>query len=53
MTWLHENGEEKVKYHKKHFGGCSYIWDEKRKELSLDIDYYDRMGYKRPIIHKE
>lgn len=53
MTWLHENGKEKVKYHNKHFGGCSYIWNEEKQELSIDFEYYDKMGYKRPIIYKE
>lgn len=53
MTWLHENGKEKVNYHQKHFGGCSYVWNEEKKELCLDLEYYDRMGYKRPIVYKE
>ena len=53
MTWLNENGKQKVEYHKKHFGGCSYFWDEKEKTLKLDLSYYDKMGYKRPTIHKE
>lgn len=53
MTWLNEGGKEKVKYHHKHFGGCSYIWDEKENSLKLDLEYYDKMGYERPVIHKE
>jgi len=53
MTWLNENGKQKVEYHKKHFGACSYIWDEKNKELKLDLEYYDKMGYERPNIYKE
>lgn len=53
MTWLNENGKEKVNYHRKHFGGCSYIWDDKKNELKLDLEYYDRMGYERPTVYKE
>jgi hypothetical protein len=53
MTWLNENGKQKVEYHKKHFGACSYIWDENDKTLKLDLEYYDRMGYDRPMLHKD
>ena len=53
MTWLNENGKEKVEYHKKHFGACSYVWDENNKTLKLDLEYYDRMGYDRPVLHKD
>ena len=53
MTWLNENGKEKIKYHHKHFGGCSYFWNEEKQSLELDLEYYDRMGYKRPIVYKE
>lgn len=53
MTWLNENGEQKVKYHHKHFGGCSYIWNQETKTLKLDLSYYDKMGYERPIVHEE
>jgi hypothetical protein len=53
MTWLHENGKQKVAYHMKHFGGCSYKWNENKMELEIDLEYYDRMGYKRPKIYYE
>lgn len=53
MTWLNENGKEKVAYHHKHFGGCSYIWDQEKNILKLDLEYYDRMGYERPLVHIE
>lgn len=53
MTWLNENGKSKVEYHKKHFGGCSYLWNEDKNTLEIDLPYYDRMGYKRPVIYKE
>lgn len=54
MTWL--NGEKsklKVQYHMKHFGGCSYKWNEENKSLEIDWEYYDKMGYERPIINYE
>jgi hypothetical protein len=53
MTWLNENGKEKVEYHLKHFGACSYKWNEDKMELEIDWEYYDRMGYLRPILNKE
>lgn len=53
MTWLNERGKEKVAYQKKHFGACSYKWDDINNTLILDMDYYDRMGYERPNIIKE
>jgi hypothetical protein len=53
VTWLHENGKQKVEYHLKHFGGCSYRWNENKLELEIDFEYYDRMGYKRPKIFYE
>lgn len=53
MTWLNERGKEKVAYQIKHFGACSYKWDDVNKTLILDMDYYDRMGYERPNIIKE
>jgi hypothetical protein len=53
MTWLNENGKEKVEYHLKHFGACSYKWNQDKMELEIDWEYYDRMGYSRPILNKE
>lgn len=53
MTWLNENGEEKVKYHLKHFGSCSYKWNQDKMELEIDFDYYSKMGYEKPVIFKD
>lgn len=54
MTWLNnEKSKLKVQYHLKHFGGCSYKWDEASNKLEFDLDYYDRCGYERPRIYKD
>jgi hypothetical protein len=53
MTWLDEDGEAKVQYHLNHFGGCSYKWNQEKKELEIDFEYYDKMGWPRPKIFKE
>lgn len=53
LTWLHKNGKQKVEYQLKHFGDCSYRWNEKDQKLEIDLDYYKRHGYTIPNILKE
>ncbi|MEY4573285.1 MAG: hypothetical protein RLZ10_2569 [Bacteroidota bacterium] len=53
LTWLNENGKSKVEYQLRHFGACSYKWNESKQQLELDFDYYRRHGYKVPTILKE
>ena len=53
LTWLHKNGKQKVEYQLKHFGDCSYRWNNITEELELDLDYYKRHGYRIPNILKE
>lgn len=53
LTWLHENGKQKVEYQLKHFGDCSYRWNSDKNELEIDLDYYKRHGYKVPNILKD
>lgn len=53
ITWLHEGGKQKVEYQLKHFGSCSYKWNEQKKQLELDIEYYKKHGYEIPTIHRE
>lgn len=53
LTWLHENGKQKVEFQLKHYGDCSYRWNEDKKQLELDLDFYKRHGYVTPNIIKE
>ncbi len=57
LTWLNnEKSHLKVLYHEKHFGppkgfGCSYKWDEEKKTLAFNLDYYKKTGQSLPEIH--
>lgn len=53
LTWLHSNGEEKVKYQMKHFGDCSYKWNQEKKELEFNLDFYRKNGLELPKINKD
>ena len=53
MTWLHTNGKQKVEYQLRHFGACSYRWNDEKSELEIDFDYYRRHGYQVPTILKD
>lgn len=44
MTWLHSNGKKKVEYQQKHFGHCSYKWNDHKNELEFDLDFYSKRG---------
>jgi hypothetical protein len=51
LTWLNnEKSKLKVQYHLKHFGACSYKWNNEKNELEIDLGYYDKYGYERPVI---
>lgn len=53
LTWLHSNGKNKVIYQNKHFGHCSYKWNEEKQELEIDYDFYNKNGLDLPIIYKD
>lgn len=53
MTWLHSNGKNKVLYQLKHFGSCSYKWNEEKQELGFDLDFYSKNHMDLPIIYKD
>lgn len=53
LTWLHSNGKNKVLYQLKHFGHCSYKWNEEKNELEIDLDFYRKNGLDLPIIYKD
>lgn len=51
LTWLNnEKSKLKVQYHLKHFGACSYKWNDAKNELEIDLEYYSKHGYETPII---
>jgi hypothetical protein len=49
ITWTHENGKKKVEYQNRHFGTCSYRWDEQSKQLAFNEDYYLKNRLPLPI----
>ncbi len=53
MTWLHSNGKKKTEYHAKHFGECSYKWNEEKSEIELDLDYYKKHSKETPKINED
>lgn len=53
LTWLHSNGKSKVEYQLSHFGHCSYKWNDEKKELELDVDFYKKNRLNLPIIYKD
>lgn len=53
MTWLHSNGQEKVEYQNKHFGGiCSYKWNKKKKKLQFNNEYFRKYNKEKPELNK-
>jgi hypothetical protein len=53
MTWLNKNGKSKVEYQIKHYGHCSYKWNEIKQELEFDLDYYKKFGVPLPNLIKD
>lgn len=52
MTWLHNNSKDKYFYHMKHFGECSYLWNEEKQEVEINYDYYRKYNKNVPIIYE-
>jgi len=53
MTWLHSNGEKKVKYQEKHFGECSYLWNRDTSELEFNSSYYKKHNKEAPVVNED
>ena len=51
MTWLHSNGKAKVEYQNKHFGHCSYKWNDDANKLEIDKNFFIKNNILQPIIH--
>lgn len=53
MTWLNKNGKKKIEYQIKHFGSCSYKWNEEKQELEFDLDYHKKFNVPIPEIRED
>lgn len=52
-TWLNDKvGRQKVEYQRKHFGHCSYRWNEGIGGLEFDTDFHNRHGLSIPKLNK-
>ena len=50
-SWLNnEIGKRKVAYQLKHFGHCSYKWNEKKECLEFDENFYKKNKQEIPIV---
>jgi len=50
LSWPNnEASRKKIEYHLKHFGHCSYKWDDKLG-LQIDSGYYTKLGLPIPNI---
>lgn len=53
-TWLNnEKTRAKVAYQVKHFGHCSYRWNEEKNTLEIDPSFYSSRGLPTPKIIQE
>lgn len=55
LTWMNDGGKEKVEYQNSHFGNgnCSYIWNEEKKCLEFNLDYFLKTKQNLPIIYHD
>lgn len=53
LTWQKENSKDKINYHMKHFGECSYKWDEEKQEVKINYDYYKKYNKEVPVIYED
>lgn len=54
MTWVNNKGKRKVEYQMKHFGLCSYKWNEKKQTLEFNEEYYNKYPNQRNFkIYKD
>ena len=50
-SWLNNKiGERKVAYQLKHFGHCSYRWNEEKECLEFDKEFYKKNDMTIPIV---
>lgn len=57
LTWLNnENSKRKIEYQSKHFShgaGCSYRWNDEKKCVEFNIEYFNKTGQTMPIVLEE
>ena len=54
LTWLNtERSKNKIKYQEKHFGLCSYQWNDLQKCVEINQDFYKKSGQIPPTIYND
>jgi glycosyltransferase involved in cell wall biosynthesis len=53
LSWINSVGKDKVEYQKKHFGRCSFQWNEETQSLEFDFNYFLLNAIPLPTVHKE
>ena len=54
MTWLNnERSKNKIEYQEKHFGKCSYRWNNLKKCIEINEDFYKKSGQIPPTIYND
>lgn len=45
-----ERSKRKVQYQEKHFGVCSFRWNNEKNKIEINENYYNKTGKEKPII---
>lgn len=45
--------KRKIEFQKKHYGQCSYRWDDNKCRVVLNEEYYKSINQPLPVIHEE
>jgi hypothetical protein len=48
-----ERLKQKINYQNKHFGFCSYKWNEEKNQIELNLDFYKKYNVPVPTIYEE
>jgi glycosyltransferase involved in cell wall biosynthesis len=50
-SWMNDNiGRRKVQYQQGHFGHCSFKWNEEKKRLEFDEEYFEKTKEPLPKV---
>jgi glycosyltransferase involved in cell wall biosynthesis len=53
MSWTNDKGKRKVQYQLEHYGCCSYKWNEEKRTLEFNKQYYDNIRENLPIVNMD
>ena len=53
MSWLNYKGKRKADYQWKHFGNCAYKWNQEKKSLEFNEEFFIKNNQIIPIVYKE